>query len=128
MTGEGDTEAEALRAYLDRHPQDDAVATFIKRGLKAQAEVDAIIAGLSASYDPDPAREEILLALAQADLQDWPAIDVNTTRHTAETMYGAQADAVQEIIDARIAADREQHAPWAQVKRMAVHPPEGDQE
>jgi hypothetical protein len=57
-------------------------------------------------YEPDPLRERVLLALANADLQDWPEIDHNTTRHTAEMMYGSQADAVislfNELLTARI--------------------------
>lgn len=47
-------------------------------------------------------RRELLLALALADGQDWRGW-VNTSEHTAEMMYGRQADAVESILAARLA-------------------------
>lgn len=52
-------------------------------------------------YDPDPFREDLLLALANADMQRWPSITENTTRHMAEMMYGRQADAVLKLLQER---------------------------
>lgn len=42
-------------------------------------------------------RAEILLALARADGQTWTSI-IDATEHTAEMMYGKQADAIEAIV------------------------------
>lgn len=47
-------------------------------------------------------RRELLLTLALADGQGWRGW-VNTSEHTAEMMYGRQADAVERILAARLA-------------------------
>lgn len=60
---------------------------------------DGPFAGLPRiEYEPDPFREKLLLALANADMQRWPSITENTTRHMAEMMYGEQADAVFKLL------------------------------
>lgn len=52
-------------------------------------------------YPADPFREDLLIALANADLQRWPSITENTTRHMAEMMYGEQATAVLKLLHQR---------------------------
>jgi hypothetical protein len=52
-------------------------------------------------YPEDPFREDLLLALANADMQRWPSLTENTDRHTAEMMYGDQADAVLKLLQER---------------------------
>lgn len=50
-----------------------------------------------ANYPEDESREELLLALARADGQPWESM-AEASRHTAEVMYGDQADAVEALL------------------------------
>ena len=57
--------------------------------------------GLAEMAERVARRHSILIALAQADGQPWGSI-AEATEHTAEMMYGKQADAVEQIIVAAV--------------------------
>lgn len=61
-------------------------------------------------------RHELLLALARADGQPWASI-AESTEHTAEMMYGKQADAVMEIL-----ARKSNATVWASPGRQSGQP------
>jgi uncharacterized tellurite resistance protein B-like protein len=72
-----------------------------ERWLSVVDEVNPLLAESVRSLAARPvlSREAVLLALARADGQPWSSI-AEATPHTAEVMYGAQADAVLDVLTA----------------------------
>lgn len=85
---------------MNIEPTDEQIETFRAAWLAADGRKEQggrIRAGLRAVLALTPTREQVLLALARADGQPWGSI-AEATPHTAEMMYGKQADAVLALL------------------------------
>lgn len=102
MSDEKRDPAKAVRAYLDELAAfygEEEVDDLLDRadGLSDSSELRiSDLRSLVKSASTPPTRDDLIITLAKADGQPWASL-ADASKHTAEIMYGKQADAVLKL-------------------------------